>query len=83
MALSQTTTLRVPTELRDEISRLAEQRGTTMLDVVTDAVHRLSRDEWWSSVRDALDELSATEAASYQAESRGLEASAADGLDDR
>ena len=47
---SQTTTLRVPTALRDEISRLAEQRGTTMLEVVTDAVHRLSRDEWWSSV---------------------------------
>lgn len=83
MALSKTTTLRVPTELRDEISRLAEQRGTTMLDVVTDAVHRLSRDEWWSSVRGALDEMSATEAASYQAQSQELEAAAADGLDDR
>ena len=83
MALSQTTTLRVPTELRDEISRLAEQRGTTMINVVTDAVHRLSRDEWWSSVRGALDGLSAAEAASYRAESRGLDAAAADGLDDR
>ena len=83
MALSQTTTLRVPTELRDEISRLAEQRGTTMLDVVTDAVHRLSRDEWWLSVRGALDGLSAAQTASYQAESRGFDAAAADGLDDR
>lgn len=83
MALTQTTTLRVPTELRDEISRLAEQRGTTMLDVVTDAVHRLSRDDWWASVRDSLDGLNATEAASYQAESRSFDAAAADGLDDR
>ncbi len=79
---SQTTTLRVPTELRDEISRLAKQRGTTMLDVVTDAVHRLGREEWWLSVRGALDDLSDAEAASYRAESRGLDAAAADGLDD-
>ena len=83
MALSRTTTLRVPTELRDEISRLAETRGTTMLDVVTDAVHRLGRDEWWSSVRSALDGLSAAEVASYQCESRELDAAAADGIDDR
>jgi len=83
MALSQTTTLRVPTELRDEISRLAKQRGTTMLDVVTDAVHQLGREEWWSSVRGVLDGLDDAEAASYQAESRGLDAAAADGLDDR
>ena len=83
MALSQTTTLRIPTELRDEISRLAECRGTTMVDVVTDAVHRFGRDEWWSAARDALDGLSDPEAASYQAESRGLDAAAADGLHDR
>jgi predicted transcriptional regulator len=83
MALSQTTTLRVRTELRDEISRLAKQRGTTMLDVVTDAVHRLDREEWWSSVRGALDGLSSAEATSYQAGSRELGAAAADGLDDR
>lgn len=81
MALSQTTTLRVPTELRDEISRLAEQRGTTMVDVVTDAVHRLGSDEWWSAARSALDELSNAEVASYQAEGRRLDAAAADGLD--
>ncbi len=83
MALTQTTTLRVPIELRDEISRLAEQRGTTMLEVVTDAVHRLSRDDWWASVHDSLDGLSATEAASFKAESRSFDAAAADGLDDR
>ena len=83
MALPRTTTLRVPTALRDEIARLAEQRGTTMLEVVTDAVHRLSRDEWWSSVRDALDGLTAAEAASYQAASLGMDAASADGLDDQ
>ena len=83
MALSQTTTLRIPTELRDEISRLAKERGTTMLEVVTDAVHRLGREEWWSSVRAALDELDDAEAASYHAESLRLDAAAPDGLDDR
>lgn len=44
--------------MRDEVSRLAKQRGTTMLDVVTEAVHQLSREEWWSSVHGAFDELS-------------------------
>ena len=83
MALSQTTTLRVSIELRDEISRLAKQRGTTMLDVVTDAVHRLGREEWWSTVRGALDGLDDVGATSYHAESRELEAAAADGLGDR
>ena len=79
MAPSQTAKLRVPTELRDEIARLAKQRGTTMLDVVTDAVHRLGREQWWMLVRGALDGLSDAEAVSYQAESRRLDATAADG----
>ncbi|MCY3924011.1 MAG: hypothetical protein OXG52_00645 [bacterium] len=87
MALAQTTakttTLRISTDLRDEISRLAEHRGTTMVDVVTDAVHRLGREEWWLSVHGALDDLTGAETASYRAESRKLEAAAADGLDGR
>ena len=70
MVPAHTTTLRVPTELRDEISRLAKQRGTTMLDVVSDAVHRLGREQWWTLVRGALDGLSDAEALSYQAESQ-------------
>ena len=78
-----TTTLRVPSELRDEIARIAEQRGTTMLEVVTDAVHRLGRDEWWLSVRDALDGLTPSEVGEYQAESRQLDAASVDGLDER
>ena len=79
MALSKTATLRVPTELKDEIIRLAKQRGTTMLNVVTDAVHRLGREQWWTLVRGALDGLSDAEVVSYQAESRRLDATAADG----
>ena len=78
-----TTTLRVPSELRDEIARTAEQRGTTMLEIVTDAVQRLSRDECWSSVRDALDGLSPSEVSAYQIESRQLDTASADGLDER
>lgn len=54
-----------------------------MQDVVADAVHRLSQDEWWASVHSALDDLGPTVAASYQAESSRLDAAAADGLDER
>ncbi|MCY4069119.1 MAG: hypothetical protein OXE79_08465 [Acidimicrobiaceae bacterium] len=85
MALSQTisktTTLRIPVELRDEISHLADRRGKTMVDVVTDAVQRLGRDEWWLSVRCALDDLAAADTADYRTESRCLDAAAGDGLD--
>ena len=76
-----TTTLRVPTHLRDEIARIAELRGTSMLAVVTDAVSRLGRDEWWSSVRGALDDLTPTDAETYKAVSEQLDTTASDGLD--
>ena len=72
--------MRVPTELRDEIARIAKQRRTTMLEVVAEAVRRLDRDDWWSSVHAALDGLSSSEEKSYQAESRALDATVADGL---
>jgi hypothetical protein len=52
-----------------------------MVDVVADAVHQLGRDEWWSSVRDALDDLAPSEVDSYQNESQRLDAAAVDGLD--
>ncbi len=54
-----------------------------MLEVVTDAVHRLGRDEWWSSVRDALDGLTPSEVDTYQVESQQLDAASVDGLDER
>ncbi len=80
MAPTETTTLRVPLELRDEIARLAAARGSTMLDIVTDAVHRLSRDQWWDSVHDAIDAMTADEAEAYQAETDQLDSATADGL---
>lgn len=66
-------------ELRDEIARLAAERGSTMLDIVTDAVHQLSRDQWWDSVHDAIDAMTADEAESYGAETDQLDRAAADG----
>jgi hypothetical protein len=80
MAPKETTTLRVPVGLRDEIARLAAARGSTMLDVVTDAVHRLSRDQWWDSVHDAIDAMTADDAEEYRAETDQLDRATADGL---
>ncbi len=53
-----------------------------MVDVVADAVHRLGREEWWSSVRDALEDLAPSEVDAYQMESRRLDAAAIDGLNE-
>ena len=83
MAPMETTTLRVPTELRDEIARLAEARGTTMVEVVTDAIHRLAREEWWGTVHDALDAMTADQLDAYRAEADQLEGTATDGLGGR
>jgi predicted transcriptional regulator len=80
MATAETTTLRVPIELRDEIARLAEERGSTMLEVVTDAVHRLTRDQWWDSVQEAIDAMAPEDVAAYRAESDRFDSAAADGL---
>lgn len=66
--------------MRDEIARIAEERGTTMLDVVADAIHRLSRDEWWATVHVALDAMSDEEAAGYRGEAEVFDNAAADGL---
>jgi predicted transcriptional regulator len=80
MATAETTTLRVPVELRDEIARLAEDRGSTMLEVVTDAVHRLTRDQWWDSVQQAIDAMAPENVEAYRTESDRLDSAAADGL---
>ncbi len=53
-----------------------------MVDIVADAVLRFGRDEWWSSVREALDDLAPSEVEAYQMESRQLEAAAVGGLDE-
>lgn len=79
--MAPTTTLRVPVDLRDEIARLAEERGTSMLEVVTDAIHRLTRDEWWDRVHGALDQLSPDEVDLLRVQSEQFDGAAADGLD--
>jgi len=79
--MAPTTTLRVPVDLRDEIARLAEERGTSMLEVVADAIHRLTRDQWWAGVHHALDQMAPDEVDDYRAESAPLDGAAADGLD--
>ena len=83
MVHSQIAAVRLPDELGDEISRLAERLGITMLDVVTPAVHQLWREEWWSSVRGAFDGLSDADAASYRTKNRLLDSATADGLGER
>jgi hypothetical protein len=70
----------VPVQLRDEIARLADARGSTMLEVVTDAVHRLTRDQWWASVHEAIDSMTTEEVGAYRAEADQLDRTAADGL---
>ncbi len=80
MSPPETTTLRVPVALRDEIARIAQRRGSTMLEVVTDAVRRLRQDEWWVAVHVTLDALEA-DPEGYAAETRVLDHASSDGLD--
>ncbi len=51
--------------------------------MATEALRQLSRDEWWDSVHDALDDLDATEVAAYQSDSSELDETASDGLTER
>lgn len=81
MATRETTTLRVPTALRDRIARIADERRTTLLDVVTDAVDRLDRDRWWEAVHATLDDLQDDDFAGYQTEAGRLGGTTRDGLD--
>ncbi len=54
-----------------------------MAEVVTEAIKRLARDHWWSSVRASLDAMTVEDIASYQAETLDLDCSGADGLNAR
>ena len=80
MATTETTTLRVPVALRDEIARLAEARGATMVDVVTDAIHRLTTEQWWDTVHDALEQMAPEDVAAYQAEAARLDVVVGDNI---
>ena len=52
-----------------------------MQEVVAEAVRVLGRDEWWSTVHEALDDLDEQEVGSYLAEAKTLGAASPDGLD--
>ncbi len=75
------TTLRLPVALRDEIARLADESGSTLLDVVADAVARLKRDQWWAQVHAELETMTAEELVEYHADIETLHAVTSDGLD--
>lgn len=78
---TSTTTMRMPTELRDEIARLAAQRDTTMLDVVTEAVEQLRIQLWWDTVRAELDSMSDDDIDEYRREAAVLDAATPDGIE--
>jgi len=77
MSPSKSTTLRLSTELRDEIARLAEQRGSSMVDVVAAAVDELKRQEWWNQVRVELAGLESD----YRVDAQVFEGAVGDGVD--
>jgi len=77
MAPTKTTTLRLSTELRDEIARLASAHNSSMVDVVAQAIEELKRQHWWNDVQSSLNELDA----GYVAEGRVLDTAAGDGLE--
>lgn len=80
MAPRETTTLRVTSGLRDDIARIAEQRGTTMVEVVHEAIARMDRDLWWEAVHQSLDHMTSSEVAAYRKETQQFDAAAGDGL---
>lgn len=82
MATTETTTLRVPVALRNRIAHIADERGTSLVEVVMDAVERLDRDRWWDDVHAALDNMATEDLEAYQREAQALAASRPDGLDE-
>ncbi len=79
MATTESTTLRVPTALRDQIAQMAAERESTMLDVVTDAVAHLAREQWWAQVHDSLDSWSSDDVIAYRTAAASTEGTLADG----
>ena len=51
-----------------------------MVEVVSDAIHRLERDDWWASVHTALDDMSPSATKSYEDETQKLDRTSPDGL---
>lgn len=82
VATTETTTLRVPVALRNEVARLARVRGTTMLVVVTDAVEELRRSQWWASLHAELEALDDGDIAGHVTETGILDHASGDGIGD-
>ena len=80
MVPNRSTNLRVPVELRDEIARIAEHRGTTLVEVVTEAVRRLGRDDWWNDLHSNLDAMPDASSIHYAAETDRLDGTTSDGM---
>ena len=51
-----------------------------MVDVVTDAIHRLTTDQWWDTVHRALDRLPPQDVAALDEETDRLDGTAGDGI---
>ncbi len=51
-----------------------------MVEVVSDAIHRLERDDWWASVHTALNDMSPSASESYENEIQTLDGTSSDGL---
>ena len=73
---TETTTLRLSKELRDEIAKLAEESGTSMAELVAHAIEQLKRQRWWDGVQSSLSELDSE----YASEASILDAASGDGL---
>ena len=78
MAPTKTTTLRLSTTLRDEIARLAEERNTSMAELVANAIDELKRQHWWDEVHHSLNDLDDR----YTSEASVLDGTVRDGLGD-
>jgi predicted transcriptional regulator len=84
MAEQETTTVRVTTALHGRLRALAGQRGTSIAQVLAEAIDAYERTLFWGEVRDWLGQLRADPDAwaDYQRESNEWEdATIADGLE--
>jgi predicted transcriptional regulator len=78
MAPTKTTTVRVPSSLRDEIARLADESNTSMAELLGEAIEVLKCQRWWDDVHASLDDLDD----GYRHELSTLDTAAGDGLGD-
>lgn len=73
---TSTTTLRLSTELRDEIAQLARASGVSMSQLVSEAIEQLKRQRWWDAVHHSLDDL----APDYRKDNAVFDGASGDGV---